>query len=204
MEFAEVLRRRRMVRAFRPDPIPHAVLDLVLDAARRAPAAGNSDGTDLVVLEGPQQTARYWDITLPAGSAREQFGYPRLLDAPVLVLPLTNERAYLERYAEPDKEWTGLGESADRWPVPYWTVDTSFAAMLVLLAATAQGLGSLFFGIFDHEPELLRALAVPHGRRAIGTIAIGWPDLEADAARPGRSANRARRSTDEIVHRGHW
>ena len=53
MDFAEVLRRRRMVRAFRPDPIPADVLDRVLGAARRAPAAGNSDGIDLVVLEGP-------------------------------------------------------------------------------------------------------------------------------------------------------
>ena len=103
MDFTEVLRRRHMVRAYRTDPIPADVLDRVVGAARRAPSAGNSDGTDLVVLEGPGQTAAYWDITLPAGPARERFGYPRLLDAPVLVVPIANEEAYLERYSEPDK-----------------------------------------------------------------------------------------------------
>jgi len=193
-----------MVRAFRPEPIPGDILDRVLGAARRAPSAGNSDGTDLVVLAGRDQTAGYWNITLPAGADRARFGYPRLLDAPVLVLPLANEDAYIERYSEPDKAATGLGESADRWPVPYWTVDTAFAAMLVLLAATAEGLGALFFGIFDHEQELLAALGVPDGRLPIGTIALGWPDLEADAAKPGLSAARPKRSLDDAVHRGQW
>jgi len=204
VDFGDVLRRRRMVRAFRPDPIAADVLDRVLGAARRAPAAGNTDGTDLLVLEGRHQTACYWDVTLPAGDARERFGHPRLLDAPVLVLPLVNEGAYLDRYSEPDKAATGLGESPDRWPVPYWTVDTSFAAMLVLLAATNEGLGALFFGIFQGERGLLAALGVPDGRRPIGTIALGWPDLDADAAKPGLSATRPKRSLDDAVHRGRW
>jgi nitroreductase len=204
MDFAEVLRRRHMVRAYRPDPISADVLDRVVGAARRAQSAGNSDGTDLVVLEGPEQTAAYWDITLPAGPARERFGYPRLLDAPVIVVPIANAGAYLERYAEPDKASTGLGESVERWAVPYWTVDTSFSAMLVLLAATAEGLGSLFFGIFDHEPELLQSLGVPAGRRAIGTIALGWPDVEVEATKPGRSAARPKRALEQIVHRARW
>ena|SRR5437763_356898 len=204
MDLTEVLRRRHMVRAFRPDPIPSDLLDRVLGAARRAPSAGNSDGTDLIVLEGSEETERYWDITLPTGDARDRFGYPSLLDAPVLVLPLADAGAYLRRYSEADKAATGLGQSTDRWPVPYWTVDTSFAAMLLLLAATNEGLGALFFGIFDHEAELLRALAVPDGLRAIGTIALGWPDAEADAAKPGRSVARPKRSLDQVVHRGGW
>jgi nitroreductase len=204
MDFGDVIRRRRMVRAFRADPIPSEVLDRVLGAARRAPGAGNSDGTDLLVLDGPEQTGTYWDVTLPDPASRELFGYPQLLDAPVLVLVLADPDAYLRRYSEQDKALTGLGESTDRWPVPYWTVDASFAAMLVLLAATNEGLGSLFFGIFYREAELRDVLGVPDGRQAIGTIALGWPDVEADAARPGRSSARPRRPLDQVVHRGHW
>jgi nitroreductase len=193
-----------MVRAFRPDPIPPEVLDPVLAAARRAPSAGNTDGTDLVLLEGSEQTSRYWDITLPAGPARERFGHPGLLDAPALVVLLADADAYLRRYSEPDKQSSGLGAAADRWPVPYWTVDASFAAMLILLAATNAGLGALFFGIFQHEAELMQSLGVPDDRGAIGTIALGWPDVAADRARPGRSAARPHRAFEEIVHRGGW
>src|SRR5215469_3784486 len=107
MDFDEVLRRRRMVRAYRPDPIPPEVLDPVLAAARRAPSAGNTDGTDLVLLEGSEQTNRYWDITLPAGAARERFGHPGLLEAPALVVLLADADAYLRRYSEPDKQSSG-------------------------------------------------------------------------------------------------
>ena len=66
MELREVLTRRRMCRSFLADPVAPTVLDRVLDAGRRAPAAGNSAGTHLVVLEGPAETSRYWDVTLPA------------------------------------------------------------------------------------------------------------------------------------------
>jgi nitroreductase len=204
VDFGDVVRRRRMVRAFLPDPIPSDMLDRVLGAANRAPAAGNSDGTDLLVLEGLEQTGTYWDITLPDTGSRTRFGYPRLLDAPVLAIVLADPDAYLRRYSEQDKEATGLGESTASWPVPYWTVDASFAAMLVQLAATNEGLGALFFGIFQHEAELRDALGVPERRQAIGTLALGWPDVEADVARPGRSAARSRRPPDQVVHRGHW
>ncbi|HEX6147508.1 MAG TPA: nitroreductase family protein, partial [Acidimicrobiia bacterium] len=35
MDFDEVLRKRRMVRNYRPDPVPSAVLDRIVDAGRR-------------------------------------------------------------------------------------------------------------------------------------------------------------------------
>ena len=50
--------------------------------------------------------------------------------------------AYVQRYGESDKAHTSLGEGRDAWPVPYWTVDASMAAMVILLAAE------------DEEPEM--------------------------------------------------
>jgi nitroreductase len=191
-----------MVRAFRPERIPPEMLDRVLSVTPHAPSAGNSQGTELIVLDGPAETSAYWDVTLPEGFARDNFTYPKLLDAPVLVIVMANAPAYLERYSEPDKAFVGLGESEDRWPIPYWYVDTAFAAMLLLLAAADEGLDTLFFGIFDHERELLDVLGVPSELRAIGTIAMGWRD--ASAERPGRSANRPRRPAAEVTHRGRW
>jgi nitroreductase len=200
MEFADVVRRRRMVRAFDARPVPAPVLDRVLDVARRAPAAGNTQGLDLVVLEGPQ-TARYWDVSLPA-SRRPDFPWPGLLAAPVLVVPVGDPEAYVQRYAEPDKAATGLGTGAEAWPVPYWYVDTAFAAMTTLLAAVDEGLGACFFGQFEHEQALKEALGIPPERRPVGTIALGYAAAEAD--RRSFSATRPRRSLDEVVHRGGW
>jgi len=42
-----------MVRAFTDEPVDPAMVDRLGDLARRAPSAGNSQGLDLVVLEGP-------------------------------------------------------------------------------------------------------------------------------------------------------
>jgi nitroreductase len=120
-----------------------------------------------------------------------------------LVIVLAHPQAYVDRYAEPDKAETGLGEGADRWPVPYWTVDASFAAMLIQLAAIDAGLGVLFFGPFDHEAEVLRALGVPEDHQAIGTIALGWPDVAGDT-RAGTSAARPRRPQRDVIHWGSW
>ncbi|MEY2451197.1 MAG: hypothetical protein QOD92_771 [Acidimicrobiaceae bacterium] len=189
-----------MTRAFLPDPIPHDVLAAVVDAGRRAPSAGNSQGFAFVVLEGRQQTERYWDTTLPD---RESFGFPGLIAAPALVVVLAHPQAYVTRYAEPDKVATGLGEGPHRWPVPYWTVDAAFAAMLIQLAAIDAGLGVLFFGPFDHESEVLSALGVPDDHQAIGTIALGWPDAERDT-RAGTSAGRPRREKTDVIHWGRW
>ena len=195
-----MLRRRRMTRSFLPTPIPDDIVDRVLAAGLRAPSAGNTQGTDLVVLVGPKQTARYWDVTLPA-DRRDSFAFPQLLDAPVLVVPVAAPGEYARRYGEPDKHRTALSHR-DRWPVPYWYVDTAFAAMLVQLAAVDAGLGVLFFGLFGHVDAVRAALGIPGDREPIGTIALGYPDPAHE--RPGRSASRPRRPVGDVVHRGGW
>lgn len=199
MEFADVVTSRRMVRAFDRRPVPADVLARVLDLARRVPAAGNTQGLDLVVLEG-EQTLRYWDLTLPP-DRRHDFPWPDLLAAPVLIIPVSWPSAYVERYGEPDKVRSGLGEGTDAWTVPYWYVDTAFAAMITLLAAVDEGLGALFFGQFEHEEAIKRAFDIPADRRPIGTIALGYC---AGEQRPSLSSRRPRRPLEDIVHRGRW
>src|SRR5262245_97220 len=101
-ELHDALRARRMIRAFEDRPLAPGQLDELLWAARRAPSAGNTQGTELLVLEGPDETARYWDVTLPA-DRRASFRWPDLLTAPVLIVPCAHANAYVARYAEPDK-----------------------------------------------------------------------------------------------------
>lgn len=188
-----------MVRSFEPDPIPPEAVDRVLDAARRAPSAGFSQGLDLIVLEGPEQTGRYWAATFADEDARAGFRWQSLFDAPVLVLVVVDPAAYTARYGEADKAATGLGE-ADAWAVPYWWVDGGAAVQNLLLAAVDQGLGALLFGSFAAEPVVLETFGAPPGHRLLGTVALGSraPD------EPGRSATRRRRRFDEVVHRSCW
>lgn len=187
-----------MTRAFAPQPIDRDVLGEIVALASRAPSAGKTQGWHLVVLEGPD-TERFWSASLPV-DRRERFAWPQLLAAPVIAVVLSDPRAYLARYREDDKAATGLGESADAWPAPFWTIDAAMAAMTMLLAAEDRGLGALLFGVFHHVAEVRTALQIPDSHEIVAAIALGHP-LESPA---GRSASRRRRSPDEIIHWGRW
>ncbi|HEX5366482.1 MAG TPA: nitroreductase family protein [Acidimicrobiales bacterium] len=198
MELRAAVRARRMVRSFADRPVDPALVDELIDLARRAPSAGNSQPWQFVVLAGAE-TSRLWDVTLPP-ARRPGFRWAGLLGAPVVVVPVVEPDAYVRRYAEPDKEATGLGAGPGAWPVPYWWVDGGMAVHGLLLAATDAGLGALLFGLFGHERAVLDALGVPAGHRALGAVALGWPARD----EPGRSAGRPRPPLGSVVHRGRW
>lgn len=189
-----------MCRSYADRPIDPSSLARVLGAAGRAPSAGHTQGWELLVLQDRGDRLRFWEVSLPP-ERRAAFPWPGLLRAPVLVLPLADEGAYRARYAEPDKEATGLGGPEGDWPVPFWLTDTAFATMLLLLAAEHEGLGALFFGLFRAEHEILAAFGVPGGMRPIGAVALGHPDGE---DRPSSSRARGRRHLDDYVHLGRW
>jgi nitroreductase len=199
VELVDAVLARRMVRDFDGRAVDPALVDRLLDLARRAPSAGHSQGTEFLVLEGDDATG-WWDLTLPP-DRRDGFAFPGLVAAPVVVVPVGIPDAYVRRYAEPDKAATGLGADAAAWPVPFWLVDTAFATMTLLLAATDAGLGALFYGLFGREGAVRRAYGIPDDHRPVGAVALGWPGAD---DRRGRSSGRGRRPLGEVVHRGRW
>jgi nitroreductase len=198
--FDAVLASRRMCRDFDGTPVAPPVLERVLAAAFRAPAAGNTDALELLVVEDGS-TADYWDVTL-SGRARTDFAWPGLLRAPVLVVPYVDPTSYLQRYSRADKAGRGLSEAIGDWPVPYWFVDGGAAVMAMLLAAEAEGLGALLFGQFGHEPAVRRHFGVPDRWRALGTVALGHP--APGGRRPSASAASGRPTAEGRVHRGRF
>ena len=199
MEFADVVRRRRMVRDYDPDrPVPPEVRERLLEHAIRAPSAGFSQGWAFLVLEDADDRARFWTATAPDGPAGPWL--QRMSRAPLIVVPLSSKQAYLDRYAEPDKGWNDRDEA--RWPVPYWDVDAGMAALLMLLTAVDEGLGACFFGVPAERVEDFRgAFGVPERYRPVGAVSVGYPGAD-DRRSP--SLRRGRRGVDEVVHRGRW
>lgn len=201
MDFQEVVRRRRMVRNFEDRPLPAEAVERILANALRGPSAGFSQGFEFLVLEGSEQTERFWQAVSP-DRAWERAGWPGVYNAPLIVVPLACKQTYIDRYAEPDKPWQDRDER--HWPVPYWYIDTGFTALLILLAAVDEGLGAVFFGI---QPEIIAEFrmrfGVPEQWTPIGAIAIGHPDPAGDPA-PSSARSIARKRLDELVHRGQW
>jgi nitroreductase len=197
-----------MTRRYSDAPVPADVLDRVLDVALRGPSAGFCQGVDLLVLEGPAQTRRFFEMTSDPEFLAGPGALHGLLRAPVIVLPIGDPGVYVARYAEADKARSRLaGVPAEDWPVPYWLVDSSFAVMLLLLAATNEGLGALFFQLHRDPGPLLEALGVPEGKQVIGAVALGYEEPSTPKGATGvvRSPQRrARRAMGEVVHRGRW
>ena len=197
MEFREVVRKRHMVRAFEPHrDVPDHVVARILEHATHAPSAGHTQGWSFLLLRGSEETGRFWDALFPA-PRRGSFAYPGLFHAPLIIVPLASQEAYQDRYAEADKGWTD--RDAARWPVPFWYIDTGFSALLMLLTAVDEGLGALFFGIFDLE-AFRAEFGVPPTWTPIGAIAIGYPAPH----RASPSLARGRKSAQACVHRGTW
>lgn len=178
-----------MTRAFATTPLEPRVVDHLVDLASRAPSAGKTQGWHLLALEG-DAVERYWEIAMPA-ERRANFRWTHLFDAPLIALVFADARAYVERYGEPDKAATGLGESAEAWPTPYWTVDASMAMMTLLLAAEDLGLGALLFGVFQREREVRAEFGVPEPLQLIGAVALGHPLVTASARTSVDSARSA-------------
>jgi nitroreductase len=197
MEFAEVVRKRRMVRNYDPArPVSRTLLDQLLEFAIRAPSAGFSQGWRFLVLDQPADCERFWRATVGQDQAPDGW-LAGLKTAPALIIAMSDKDVYLDRYAAPDKGWTDRDEK--RWPVPYWDVDTGMASMLVLLAAVDAGLASCFFGVPPPAHAAVRAeFGIAERLRFVGVMSIGYqaPD------RKSPSLKRGRRRLAEVVSYG--
>ena len=199
MEFREAVRRRRMIHSFEQRPVDRALLDELVDVARRAPSAGFSQGIDFVVLDDPAMLERFWSLTDDPAFPRE----PGELDAapPVIVLLLADADRYVARYSAPDKLAFGL-DRADAWPVRFWETDAAMAGMVLLLGAVDAGLGSWYFGIGHGAPELRDELGIPPERTLIGVVGIGYAAPE--QPRVGSAYSLPRRPLGEQLHHNGW
>lgn len=195
----DIVNSRRMVRSFSAEALDPQRVERHLRLALAGPSAGNTQPVTFVVLDGAA-TEQYWDTTLPE-HRRGSFSWPGLLRAPILVLPYVDPSRYVARYGEADKAHTGLGDGTSAWTVPYWWVDGGAAVQTLLLSAVADGLGACFFGQFEHEAALRLKFGVPESLRALGTVAIGYPD---GFDRSSRSAQRPRRSSNDTIRWQHW
>ena len=199
MEFSDVIRKRTMVRGYDSDrPVPAEVINTALGNAIRAPSAGFSQGWDFVVLTKQEERQAYWAATTDPDDEPDAW-LVGIKSAPALILCLSDEGAYLRRYAEPDKGWSDMDEA--RWPVPYWDVDTGMAALLILLPAVDEGLGSCFFGTPPEAHEdVFEAFGIPRERHLVGVVSLGYPMTHAKS----ESLKRGRRGLDQVAHYGRF
>ncbi|HJP70500.1 MAG TPA: nitroreductase family protein [Candidatus Limnocylindria bacterium] len=198
MEFSEVVRRRRMVRHFAPDPIDRAVLERIAATAQRAPSAGFSQGQRLVIVTDPARRRRLAEL-VGEGFYTDRGFDPWISEAPALFIPAVSAKVYVDRYNEPDKrDPSAPPGTEDEWDVPYWWMDVGCTVMLVLLAAVDEGLAAGFAGgDFD---GIRTELGMPDDYTPVGVIPVGRPLKDVKSP----SLKRGWRGVDEFVRWEAW
>lgn len=161
-EFLDMLLTRRSVRAYKPDPVPEALLEEVLRAGTYAPTGGGRQSPVLVAVtdKAARDEISRLNAAVMGKDTDPYYG------APVLVLAL----------ADPASST--------------WVEDASCTLENMMLAAHALGLGSVWVHrereIFDSEAgkALLRAWGLPETLRGVGSIALGYASGPAPAPAP--------------------
>jgi nitroreductase len=185
-----------MVRNYTGDPIEEDVVDRLIEAARRAPSAGFSQGQYLLVVTSPE--TRQTIANLSGEAEYVAAGFDRWISkAPVHFVICTSEADYHRRYQEPDKVDSQGREMT--WPIPYWWVDAGASMMLLLLAAVDEGLAAGLLGVHS-IPGLRTLLGIPDEVTPIAVVTVGHPAPD----RKSGSLDRGRRPEAEVVHREGW
>lgn len=197
MDFADVVKKRRMVRHFRPDPVDDAVIERIMRVAQRAPSAGYTQGQSFVVVTDPDMRRRVARICGEEEHYEPAFGHRWVSEAPVQAIACVSEAAYHRRYQEPDKLMEDGSEIV--WPVPFWYIDIGCSVMALLLAVVNEGFAAGYAGILD-TPALKTLLEIPDDVMPVGVIPIGYPDQDV----PSPSLKRGRRPLEEFMHRERW
>jgi len=147
----ENLFARRSIRAFTPEPVKPADIDMLLKAAMAAPSAVNRKPWHFIAVT---------DAGLRRALAQAHPHASMLVQAPLAIVPC----------ADPS---LGVPDRPD-----YWVQDLSAATENILLAATGLGLGSVWCGVHpvpERAAGVRRVLGIPDSVAPFALIAIGHP-----------------------------
>ena len=172
MEALENIRTRRSIRKFTDEPVDHATLEKIVEAASFSPSWKNTQIVRYIAIEDPALKERIANegTTIWPGNG------DIIKQAPVLVaVCIVKNRSGFER----DGSFSTVRE--DRWEF----FDAGIASQTFCLAAYEHGLGTVILGLFDID-TISSLIEVPEGQELVALIPVGYPAEEPTA--PKRKA----------------
>jgi len=216
----EMIHSARAQRRLRFDLVPEELLTKVLDAAIRAPSAGNAQNWAFVVVRDPTQRAKlgavyrkesdiaaevYKARARPAHLTETQWNrmmtagawlWDHMGDVPVLLIPCLHRRDIPAKEALPP----AIAAHYDDEPAYLDRIRGASiypAVQNIILACRALGLGTVI--TTNHlrcESELKEVLGIPADVETFALMPIGWP--------VDRFGPLSRRPLQEVVRADRW
>lgn len=170
MDVLEAIKNRRSIRNYQDKPVEEEKLQKILEAARLSPSAVNYQPWNFIVVQ--DKTAR---LNLLQAYKRDWFA-----TAPIIIVAC----------ATPDEAWKRTnGEE-------YWKIDTTIALQSLVLAATAEGLGTCWIGAFD-EKKAKQVLGIPENVRVVAMVTLGYAGEQKEQV-------TERKPLQDIIRYNHW
>lgn len=154
MGFMKLAKERFSVRSFKNTPVEDEKIEKILEAARIAPTAKNSQPQKIFVLKSPEAVEKINTV------CRCIYGAP-------LVFAVGYDKA--EIFGVSDERHYGFGE-----------VDSTIVTTHMMLEAADLGLGSCWVGLFRDE-EVRNLFDIPDDIRITALMPMGYP---ADDCKP--------------------
>ncbi len=163
MDFAEVVKNRRSVRAFQQRKIEEEKMRWILEAMNSAPSAGNLQAYEVVLVKDEERKKQ-----LAQAALEQDF----IAEAPEVLVFFAHPKRCSWRYGK-------------RGVQLYCIQDATIACAYAQLGATAVGLASCWVGAFL-DGQVRRIVGAPADLVPICILPIGYP-AESPAPTPRRS-----------------
>jgi nitroreductase len=216
----EALYSARALRRLKPDPVPEELLTRVLDAAIRAPSAGNAQSWSFVVVRDPRlraqlgaiyrkasdiASAMYAERGRPAHMSDEQYQrfmssgsylWDHMGEAPVLLVPCLRRAQLPPRAALPPAVQARY-ENEEAYVARIRGASIYPAVQNIILACRALGLATLITtNHIRYEDELKAVLGIPADVDTCALMPIGYPQ--------GKFGPVTRRPVAEVAYADRW
>ncbi|MCX7872192.1 MAG: nitroreductase family protein [Verrucomicrobiae bacterium] len=145
MDLYEAIKLRRSVRKYRKTPVPQDKILRIWEAVRWAPSACNLQPWKFLIVDSPEKRAKLKGIVQDWA-----------MEAPILIVALGNKEI----------AWRRDNESVH-------SIDVAIAVEHLVLAATAEGLGTCWICAFDRK-RLSSALGIKPQWDPVAIIPLGY------------------------------
>ncbi len=176
-QFRQLLRWRRDVRRFKPEPLPYGLLQEILEWSKFSPSVGLSEPWRFVRVTSPEIRKEIRN-NFERSNADALVGYSGERATRYARLKLTGlDTAPVHLAVFADKETT-KGHGLGCQTMPEMQEYSSVAAITTLwLAARAYGVGMGWVSILNAE-QVRQALGVPESWRLVAYLCLGFPEQD--------------------------
>ncbi|MFC1711153.1 nitroreductase family protein [Patescibacteria group bacterium] len=202
MKLEELIKKRRSIRSYKNKKVSKKLIKEILKLANLAPTAASEQNRQFIVVDNK----KIKEEVFKAGCQQEYIS-----EAPIAIIVTTNMQVWqAKKLLKKNEQWgmdfwgakTNNYKNSQKflknlsiWKNLWSLQDADAATTILLLAATAKGLGACWLGCFDHQ-KISQILKLPPNTKPIALITLGYIK--------NKPYPQKRKKIEELLYWNHW